>query len=166
MLVKRKAKGKPARFQIVISREKLDELEQLSSLAGFDSKKELLDNALSLWKWAVRQIQQGYSIASVNEAEADLTKQIRLIMEMPCFSYVRDNVEEQYPRVVHSATAISSNESTNGVSSKSHIVPQNTSASEKSSKAHPIPQSEFITEKSSKGHPMPQEAVISQCVRR
>src|SRR5262249_47031472 len=67
MIRKRSIKDVPARFQIEIKREELDELERLRVLGGLSSKKELLNNALTLLKWAVRQKQQGYSIASVDD---------------------------------------------------------------------------------------------------
>lgn len=78
MVRKRAVRNTPARFQVEIMREELDEMERLCELGGLSSKKELLNNALTLLKWAVRQKQQGYSIASVDE-----NGDIRRELEMP-----------------------------------------------------------------------------------
>lgn len=67
----------PARFQVEIMREELNEMERLCELGGLSSKKELLNNALTLLKWAVRQKQQGFSIASVDE-KGDVHRELEM----------------------------------------------------------------------------------------
>jgi hypothetical protein len=64
---KRTAKDIPARFQMEVKREELDEMERLCKMGGISSKKELLNTALTLLKWGVREKQRGNSIASIDE---------------------------------------------------------------------------------------------------
>lgn len=58
-----------ARFQLEISEEGIEEIETLMEETGTPTKREFVNNALSLLKWAIRQRERGYSIAAVNEAE-------------------------------------------------------------------------------------------------
>lgn len=64
---KRIARDSRARFQMEIRRHELDEMELLCKAGNLSSKKELLNTALTLLKWAVRESQRGFSIASVDE---------------------------------------------------------------------------------------------------
>ena len=97
MVRKGKVRSVPARFQVEIMREELTEMERLCELGGLSSKKELLNNALTLLKWAVRQKQQGYSIASV-----DANGDVRRELEMPYLESV--GLKSQTPlKVVHSS---------------------------------------------------------------
>lgn len=54
------------RLQFEIDEEWLNELEQLRNLGGLRTKKELLNNALTLLRWAVKQRQNGRTIVSVS----------------------------------------------------------------------------------------------------
>lgn len=58
-----------ARFQLDISEEGLEEIEALMEQTRTPTKREYVNNALTLLKWAVRQRARGNSIAAVNEAE-------------------------------------------------------------------------------------------------
>jgi len=64
---KRTAKDRRARFQMEVRRNELDEMELLCKMGNLSSKKELLNTALTLLKWGVRESQRGFSIASVDE---------------------------------------------------------------------------------------------------
>jgi len=99
MVRKRAVRDIPARFQVEIMREELDEMERLCELGGLSSKKELLNNALTLLKWAVRQKQQGYSIASVDE-----NGDIRRELEMPYLESVSLKSRNTL-KVVHSGAS-------------------------------------------------------------
>jgi hypothetical protein len=57
------------RLQIEIEEEDMEELEQLRERGGLRTKKELLNNAFTLLKWAVRERQRGCSIVSANQEE-------------------------------------------------------------------------------------------------
>jgi hypothetical protein len=69
------------RIQIDVSPEKLAELEELMQVCGVKTKKELINNALVLLQWAVRQVRSGRTVASVDEKE----KRYR-DLEMPILS--------------------------------------------------------------------------------
>jgi hypothetical protein len=55
------------RIQLELPEERVRELEQLMSQTGTSTKKDLLNDALTLFEWAVRERQAGRSIASVDE---------------------------------------------------------------------------------------------------
>jgi hypothetical protein len=111
MIRKRNIKDIPARFQIEMKREELDELERLRILGGLGSKKELLNNALTLLKWATRQRQQGYSIAVVSE-DGHIVKEL----EMPYLESVA------HAQSLH-ASAVDDQRQRDGRSTHSKAVP-------------------------------------------
>ena len=73
------------RFQLDMTREELDLIERLGQMAGFRTKRELLANALTLFKWATRETLQGRTICSLNEA----TREIRYL-ELPALSAIAE----------------------------------------------------------------------------
>ena len=58
---------KIVRLQFEMPEDKVAELEELMSETGVQTKKELINNALTLLKWAVRETRKGHAIASVDE---------------------------------------------------------------------------------------------------
>lgn len=44
-------------------------IEELMKVAGLTSKKELFNNALTLFDWAVSETRKGRAIASINEKD-------------------------------------------------------------------------------------------------
>jgi hypothetical protein len=72
------SKAKVIRLQIEIDEAQMRELESLAELSGVRTKKDLLNNALTLLKWAARQRMEGYSIQSVNQSEGIVKE-----LEMP-----------------------------------------------------------------------------------
>lgn len=99
MVRKGNRRNVPARFQVEIMREELEEMERLRELGGLSSKKELLNNALTLLKWAVRQKEQGFSIASVYE-----NGEVRRELEMPYLESV--GLKSQRPlKIMQSAAS-------------------------------------------------------------
>jgi|WetSurMetagenome_2_1015567.scaffolds.fasta_scaffold330645_2 hypothetical protein len=64
-----KLKDKIVRLQFEISEGRLKELEDLMDVTGTGTKKELLNNSLTLLEWAVNEKKRGNMIASVNEDE-------------------------------------------------------------------------------------------------
>ncbi len=68
---------KVVRLQIEINQSQKEELEHLVELTGLRTKKELLNNALTLLKWAVRERARGSSICSVNE-KAGVYKELQM----------------------------------------------------------------------------------------
>lgn len=72
------------RIQFEVPVERLRELEALMDEGGISTKKDLLNNALTLFEWAVHEVKQGNTIAAVNESE----KRYREIT-MPSFRNLR-----------------------------------------------------------------------------
>ena len=56
------------RVQIDFPEERIVELERLMKVCAIPTKKELLNNALSLFSWAVKEVGQQRKIASLDEA--------------------------------------------------------------------------------------------------
>lgn len=65
------------RFQMDMTREELESVERLGQLASLRTKKEVIGNALTLLKWAAKEILYGRTICSIDEATGK-TKQFDL----------------------------------------------------------------------------------------
>jgi len=61
------AKQQSARLQFELSFDKLEEFERLRVEGGFETRKELLNNALTLMGWAIRHAHAGHSVAALDE---------------------------------------------------------------------------------------------------
>jgi hypothetical protein len=55
------------RLQIDIAEQKLKTIESLMHECGFATKKDLFNNALTLFQWAVGEKRRGHTIASIDE---------------------------------------------------------------------------------------------------
>lgn len=55
-----------ARVQFDLTPERLEELDRLMAVCGFETRKELFNNALSFFEAAVDEVQRGNDIAAVN----------------------------------------------------------------------------------------------------
>ena len=55
------------RIQLEFPKEKIEQLDKLKTEVGIRTWKELINNALTLLVWAVREIRAGRVIASVDE---------------------------------------------------------------------------------------------------
>ena len=64
---------KTFRFQVDLSLSEHDSLEQLTSLTGLRTKRDLFCNALALFKWAAKERLNGRAIGSIDET----TKEVR-----------------------------------------------------------------------------------------
>ena len=67
----------PARLQLDLTKEHLQELEALMKELGISTKKDLFNQAMTLLEWAVRERRSGRIIASVDESR-DQYKQVLL----------------------------------------------------------------------------------------
>ena len=74
------------RLQIEIDENQLKELERLQELTGLRTRKDLVNNALSLLKWAIKERARGCSIVSVNEEKKTFVE-----LAMPCLDNVVPN---------------------------------------------------------------------------
>jgi hypothetical protein len=59
----------PLRIQVEFARERVQELDALADYCDLATRKELFNNALSLFEWAVNEVKRKNIIASVNEEE-------------------------------------------------------------------------------------------------
>ena len=62
--------AKLIRLQFEMPEEKLKELDQLVAATGASTRKEYVNHALTLFKWAVKEIREGKTIASIDEDES------------------------------------------------------------------------------------------------
>ncbi len=76
------------RVQFELSEDKLGEFEALMSEVNVKTKKTLINNALSLLKWAVKEVKKGRIIASVDEKSEKFTE-----LNMPILSAVQKEGE-------------------------------------------------------------------------
>lgn len=72
---------KTIRLQFDMPEYKLPEIERLMEECEISNKKDLFNNALTLLKWAVRQVKEGNRIASVNDDKKTYRE-----LEMPILS--------------------------------------------------------------------------------
>lgn len=70
--------GDTTRVQIVLPTERVRMLDQIAEAAGLATRKDLFNNALTLLRWAVREVERGRVIASVDESTQQFT-----VLHMP-----------------------------------------------------------------------------------
>lgn len=61
--------SKLIRLQFEMPQDKLIELDRLVAETGASTRKEYVNSALTLFKWAIREIQEGKAIASIDANE-------------------------------------------------------------------------------------------------
>jgi hypothetical protein len=89
------------RYQIEIDDEQMADLEALRTLGGLRTKKDLVNTALTLLKWAAKRKAQGWSIVCVSETGAEME------LDMPFLDAVATNSPEPKPATpVHAATRL------------------------------------------------------------
>jgi hypothetical protein len=80
------------RIQFELPEEKIKELEAIMAEARITTKKDLFNNALTLWEWAVQERQNGRTIASIDE---DNKKYKELVM--PALLAIRPKTSNGQP---------------------------------------------------------------------
>ena len=65
------------RFQVDLSEDELNSIERLGSLAGLRTKKDVILNAITLFRWAAKEIMYGRTICSIDE-KTQVVKQLEL----------------------------------------------------------------------------------------
>ena len=75
------------RVQLDLPAERLEALERLMEEAGFKTRKDLFNNAVSLLQWAVKEARRGRAIASVDEETERFTE-----LNMPFLSDLQHQV--------------------------------------------------------------------------
>jgi hypothetical protein len=77
------------RFQVEIDEDQMAELENLRLLGGLRTKKDLLNNALTLLKWAARKKATGCSIVCVSSTGSEVE------LEMPFLDAIAAGFADQ-----------------------------------------------------------------------
>lgn len=65
------------RIQFDVLPERLDELDRLMALCDIRTRKELFDNAMTLFEWAVEVVRNGKNVAEYNKS-SDHVEIVRL----------------------------------------------------------------------------------------
>lgn len=81
-----------ARFQMEISQEGLNDIEALVEKSGLSSKREFMNNAITLLKWAIRESEKGHKIFSYDEQKS-LYRELQMPVLNEAFSSAQSVVE-------------------------------------------------------------------------
>jgi len=87
-----KNRAETVRVQLDLPVERIDDMESIIAKTGMTTRKDLFENALALFEWAVEQRQQGRIIASIDEA----TNNYREVV-MPGLASVRNEAKNSSP---------------------------------------------------------------------
>ena len=79
-------KNDRVRLQIDMTKERIKSIDELKTITGLGSRKEVLDNALAIFSWAISETQEGRNISSIN---GDCTSFKQLVM--PCIESARNH---------------------------------------------------------------------------
>ena len=55
------------RVQIDFAKSRVAELDELAKRCGLSTRKDLINNALTLFEWAVQEVSEGRVVASIDE---------------------------------------------------------------------------------------------------
>ncbi len=77
------------RLQFELSKIKSDRLDELMVTCHVSTKKDLLNNALTLLEWAVKERKEGYEIASVNHEKLKIRD-----LRMPILNDIQSSLVE------------------------------------------------------------------------
>jgi len=78
------------RVQVELPKQRVQELEDLMRLTGIETKKELINTALTFMAWAVREVKRGRIIVSLDE----LASQYKQVV-LPAFAYAASTTERE-----------------------------------------------------------------------
>lgn len=87
------------RLQVEMSKDRLASIDQLMEATGMGTRKEFMDNALTLLAWAIRERHKGRSIASVS-ADGTSFKEVM----MPCLDINFDTARHEKEKGKDSGT--------------------------------------------------------------
>ena len=77
------------RFQIELTDDELQAINRLGALAGFQTKKEVVLNAITLLHWAAREIMYGRMVGATNRETGEFKE-----VELPALSIVSEKAIE------------------------------------------------------------------------
>ena len=89
------------RFQVEIDQTEMDELERLQQLGGLRTKRELLNTAMTLLKWAAREKGRGCAIVSIDDHKGQLKE-----LEMPFLESIYEKRENGSNMMDHTSSAV------------------------------------------------------------
>lgn len=72
------------RVQIDLGKQRVEAIERLMRECGLSTKKDLFNNALTLFQWAVEEKKQGHTIASINNDSKNYRE-----LQMPALNEVK-----------------------------------------------------------------------------
>lgn len=82
------------RFQMDLSNADMELINRLATLAGLKTKKELLLNAVTLFKWAAQEAMYGRTVCTVSESDGKIRQ-----LELPALSTIVEG-SRQFSREV------------------------------------------------------------------
>jgi hypothetical protein len=83
-------KQKVVRVQLDMPEDRVKEIEDIMATTGVSTRKDLFENALTFFEWAVNQRKKGRKIASVDENEECFQELL-----MPALASVKHEAETQ-----------------------------------------------------------------------
>ena len=78
------------RLQVELNQEQLTVIEDLQNSGGLRTKKDLLDNALTLLKWSVKQKKEGHLIVAMNPNTGAVKE-----LQLPYLEKVQERAQSQ-----------------------------------------------------------------------
>lgn len=69
------------RIQLDLNPQEIETLNRLMVVCGIETRKDLFNNALTLFEWAVEEVRQGRAIGSFERGTREFT-----VLNMPAFS--------------------------------------------------------------------------------
>lgn len=82
----------PHRLEVNLTADELDSIERLMSLCGFRTKKDLILNAVTLFRWAAKETLFGRLVGSIDEASGAMR-----YLEMPALAAIADSRPDMTP---------------------------------------------------------------------
>lgn len=86
---------KLVRLQFEVTKEKHDELKRACEATNIKTNRELVDNALALFFWAVKEVQRGRVIVSLDEVSGKYKE-----VTMPAFQQATNRAAEAKPELL------------------------------------------------------------------
>lgn len=77
------------RFQMDLSSADMELINRLATLAGLKTKKELLMNAVTLFKWAAQEAMYGRTVCTVSESDGKIRQ-----LELPALSTIVETARQ------------------------------------------------------------------------
>jgi hypothetical protein len=87
------------RLNFEFPEERIKELKDLQSEAGLDTMKDLFNNALTIFEWAIHETREGNAIAAVNEDDKSYRVLITPALQKVAKERARKKAHERPVRV-------------------------------------------------------------------